>query len=105
MDESNESGLVGSEAGSIFYINFIENVNPIKLVSSNNMNQDPVNFLRFDYANPKVFLAASGPRSDSLKLCTGDNCDEVMNFTSSFDEYGYVVFVVGQPIFSNQKGA
>jgi hypothetical protein len=80
MDETNEQGLVGTEAGSIFYINFIESVNPIKLVSSNNMNQDPVNFLRFDYANPKVFVAACGPRTDSLILSTGDNCDEVRNF-------------------------
>ena len=38
MDDANEQGLIGTEAGSIFYINFVEDVNPIKLVSSNNMN-------------------------------------------------------------------
>lgn len=80
MDETNEQGLVGTEAGSIYYVNFIESITPIKLVSSNNMNQDPINFMRFDFANPKVFLASSGPRTDQLKLCTGQNCDQIMNF-------------------------
>jgi WD40 repeat protein len=80
MDDANEQGLVGTEAGSIFYLNFVESVNPIKLVSSNNMNQDAVNFLRFDFANPKVFFASCGPRTDQLKLCAGASCDQVVNF-------------------------
>lgn len=97
MDEAMDQGLVGTEAGSIFYVNFFENVNPIKLVSSNNMNQDPINFLKFDFANPKVFVTSCGPRTDQLKLCTGESCDQVMNFSSSFDEYGHVAFVIGHP--------
>ena len=64
MDETNETGLIGTEAGSIFYINFVEDVNPIKLVSSNNMNQDAINFIKFDFANPKIFLTSCGLRTD-----------------------------------------
>lgn len=64
MDEGMDQGLVGTEAGSIFYVNFTESVNPIKLVSSNNMNQDPINVLKFDFANPKLFISSCGPRTD-----------------------------------------
>ena len=38
MDELNEQGLIGTEAGSIYYVNFVDTIEPIKLVSSNNMN-------------------------------------------------------------------
>lgn len=37
MDDFNNEGLIGTEAGSIFYVNFAEKV-LIKLVSSNNRN-------------------------------------------------------------------
>ena len=104
MDDANEQGLVGTEAGSIFYLNFVESVNPIKLVSSNNMNQDAVNILKFDFANPKVFFASCGPRTDQLKLCAGASCDQVVDFQSSFDEYGHVVFVIGHPQFTKKGG-
>jgi hypothetical protein len=38
MDELNQQGLIGTEAGSIFFLHFIESVNPIRLVTSNNIN-------------------------------------------------------------------
>ena len=85
-------------------MNLVENINPIKLVSSNNTNQDQVSFLKFDFANPKVFFASCGPRTDEFKLCTGASCDQVMNFQSSYDEYGHVVFVMGYPQFSKRGG-
>jgi len=38
MDEKNIEGLVGTEAGSIYYINFGPEKMNIRLVSSNNPN-------------------------------------------------------------------
>lgn len=96
MDDVNEQGLIGTEAGNIYYINFLE-AGPIRLVSSNNMNQDAITYLKFDFANPRIFAASCGQRTEQLKLSTGENCDEVMNFRSNFEEYGYVVFVIGHP--------
>lgn len=104
MDELNEQGLIGTEAGCIHYINFLDNTAPIKLVSSNNMNQDAITYLKFDFANPRIYSASCGQRTEQLKLSTGENCDEVMNFQSSFEEYGYVVFVIGHPQFSRRGG-
>lgn len=63
MDELNEQGLVGTEAGNIYYINFLE-AGPIRLVSSNNMNQDAISYIKFDFANPKIFAAACGSRTE-----------------------------------------
>jgi len=103
MDELNKQGLIGTEAGCIHYVNFQEMVPPIKLVSSNNMNQDAIHHLKFDFANPRVFLAACGQRTEQLKLYTGENCDQVMNFEANFEEEGYVVFVIGHPQFSKLK--
>lgn len=37
MDEQNEQGMIGTESGNIYYINFNE-AGPIRLISSNNMN-------------------------------------------------------------------
>ena len=104
MDEGMDQGLVGTEAGSIFYVNFFENVNPIKLVSSNNINHDLINYLKFDFANPNKFLASYGPRTDQLKLCTLEYCNQVMIFYSSYDEYGHVVFVIGHPASREKVG-
>jgi hypothetical protein len=50
MDEHNNEGLVGTEAGSIHYINFAERV-VIRLVSSNNCYQGPANLNKFDPVN------------------------------------------------------
>ena len=102
MDELNKQGLIGTEAGCIHYVNFQEMVPPIKLVSSNNMNQDAICHLKFDFANPRVFLASCGQRTEQLKLYTGENCDQVMNFEANFEEEGYVVFVIGHPQFSKR---
>lgn len=97
LDELNEQGLIGTEAGCIHYINFLDDTPPIKLVSSNNMNQDAITCLKFDFANPRIFVASCGHRTEQLKLGIGENCDEVWNFPSNFEEYGHVVFVVGRP--------
>jgi hypothetical protein len=63
MDDLNEQGLIGTEAGNIYYINFLE-AGPIRLVSSNNMNQDAVTYLKFDFANPRIFAASCGQRTE-----------------------------------------
>ena len=63
MDEQNEQGLIGTEAGNIYYVNFQE-AGPIRLVSSNNMNQDAISYIKFDFANPKIFAAACGTRTE-----------------------------------------
>lgn len=63
MDDLNEQGLIGTEAGNIYYINFLE-AGPIRLVSSNNMNQDAITYLKFDFANPRIFAASCGQRTE-----------------------------------------
>jgi hypothetical protein len=79
MDEFNNEGLIGTEAGSIHYVNFAEPV-LIKLVSSNNRNHDAVTMCRYDPYNPAVYMASCGKKSDELKLFTANNCDQVMCF-------------------------
>ena len=101
MDELNEQGLIGTEAGIIHYVNFLDNIT-VKLVSSNNMNQDSINYAKFDFANPRIFATSCGKRTEELRLFTGENCDEVMNFESNYDNDGHVVFVIGHPTFSKR---
>ena len=62
MDDLNEQGLIGTEAGNIYYVNFLE-AGPIRLVSSNNMNQDAITYIKFDFANPRIFAASCGQRT------------------------------------------
>ena len=47
MDELNNEGLIGTEAGCIHYVNFNEKI-IIKLVSSNNNNNEAIRFCKFD---------------------------------------------------------
>lgn len=106
MDELNEQGLIGTEAGCIHYVHFLDNMS-IKLISSNNMHQEAINYCKFDFANPRIFAASCGKKTEHLKLYTGENCDEVMKFEASYEDDGYVVFVIGHPTFSkrgNQRG-
>lgn len=79
MDEFNTEGLIGTEAGSINYVNFSEPI-VIKLVASNNRNHDAVNFCKYDPYNSSIFMASCGKKSDELKLFTANNCDQVMVF-------------------------
>jgi|TARA_B110000285_G_scaffold166226_1_gene185724 hypothetical protein len=55
MDEANREGLVGTENGTIYYVNFDEadpSVYPIPIVSSNNINRDAISLLQIDPGNP-----------------------------------------------------
>jgi len=69
MDELNNEGLIGTEAGCIHYVNFSENI-IIKLVSSNNKNHDAIDFCKYDPYNQAIFMASCGKKSDELKLFT-----------------------------------
>jgi hypothetical protein len=59
MDDSNNEGLIGTEAGSIFYVNFNERI-VIKLVSSNNNNQSAIEFCKLDPQNPAITVTNCG---------------------------------------------
>lgn len=102
MDEMNNEGLIGTEAGGIFYVNFMECIT-IQLVSSNNKHQDAVNFVQYDPKHEKVFLTSCGEKSDELKVFTTENCDAVNTFHSSIDEDGYVVFVISTNVSSGSN--
>ena len=57
MDERNQEGLVGTENGTIYYVNFGDttgdsSVYPIPIVSSNNINRDAISLLQIDPGNP-----------------------------------------------------
>ena len=55
MDDLNHEGLVGTENGTIYYVNFIDNdpsVYPIPIVSSNNINRDAISLIKVDRGNP-----------------------------------------------------
>lgn len=93
MDDLNNEGLVGTENGSIYYVNFLEKIE-ILLVTSNNRNQEAINFCKIDPNNPNIFVSNCGKKSDELKLNTVQNCDQVMNFQSSLEDDGHVVFVI-----------
>jgi WD40 repeat protein len=93
MDEMNNEGMVGTESGCIFYVNFMEGIQ-IQLVQSNNKHQDAVNFVQYDPKHEKVFIASTGEKSDELKVYTTENCDAVNTFHGSIEDDGYVVFVI-----------
>lgn len=95
MDEQNMEGLIGTEAGCIHYVNFGQEKMIIKLVSSNNHNQDAVDFCRFDKFNQHIYFTNCGRRSDEFKVYTTHNSDQVHNFQANYDDDGYVVFVLG----------
>lgn len=57
MDDANDEGLVGTENGTIYYVNFADpsgdsSVYPIPIVSSNNINRDAISLLQIDPGNP-----------------------------------------------------
>lgn len=97
MDDMNMEGLIGTEEGSIHYVNFQENI-VIQLVQSNNKHQDAVNFVQYDPKHEKVFLSSCGEKSDELKVYTAENCDAVNTFKSNIEDDGYVVFVISTSI-------
>lgn len=80
MDAANNEGLCGTEEGAVYYFDFDnflngpERTDPIKIIQSNNQNQDPIRTLKFD-PTPTVFLTDTGPKSDVFKIFATDNCD------------------------------
>jgi hypothetical protein len=93
MDDLNNEGLVGTEAGCIHYVNFAEKI-IIRLVSSNNNNHDGIGYCKYDPQNQNLIVTGCGKKSDNLKIFTAQNCDQVMNFQANYDDDGYVVFVI-----------
>lgn len=67
MDDSNNEGLVGTENGTIYYVNFVDNVDPsvypIPIVSSNNINRDAISLLKIDPGNSQIFVSNCGQKS------------------------------------------
>jgi len=107
IDAENNEGLVGTEAGSIFYVQFKSPDSQqwviIKLVSSNNVNHDAITYCKFDPSNQNLLVTSCGKKCDELKLFTSQNCDQVMNFQSDFEADGYVVFVISNKDNANSK--
>ena len=83
MDDLNNEGLVGTENGTIYYVNFFDNVDPslypIPIVSSNNINRDAISLLKIDPGNPQIFVSNCGQKSAQFKINTIVNCDLVYN--------------------------
>ena len=69
MDDNNNEGLIGTEAGAIHYVDFNAQL-IIPLVSSNNFNQDNANFLKCDPTNNQIFFTNCGKKSDECKIYT-----------------------------------
>ena len=74
MDELNNEGLVGTTTGTIYYVNISEKV-IIKLVSKASCMQDEVSLVRFNQANPALFLTSSGANSNVVKLWATSSVD------------------------------
>jgi len=83
MDDLNNEGLIGTENGTIYYVNFFDTVDPsmypIPIVSSNNINRDRISLLKIDPGNPQIFVSNCGQRSGQFKINTITNCDLVYN--------------------------
>ena len=98
MDDLNNEGLVGTENGTIYYVNFFDNVDPsvypIPIVSSNNINRDSINLLKIDPGNPQIFVSNCGQKSAQFKINTIVNCDLVYNNQNNLEDDGYVVFII-----------
>ena len=108
MDEFNREGLVGTEAGQIFYINFADrmDVEPFPIVSSVNQNQDAVKVLKYETQNAQsCFVSGCGQRSGELKLFSSETCDKVRGFHSDHAEEGHVVFFTDLPTTRTKIGA
>jgi len=56
MDDQNNEGLIGTENGTIYYVNFGDradlSIYPIPIVSSNNINRDRISLVKIDPGNP-----------------------------------------------------
>jgi hypothetical protein len=97
FDSTNKEGLVGTEQGCIFYVNFETHGRDcavIRLVTSNNMYKEAISMVKYDEHNPELFFTNTSSRSGDLKLFASNHCDQVMNFPSDKEEDGHVVFVL-----------
>jgi len=98
MDDLNNEGLVGTENGTIYYVNFFDNVDPsvypIPIVSSNNINRDAISLLKIDPGNSQIFVSNCGQKSAQFKINTIVNCDLVYNNQNNLEDDGYVVFII-----------
>jgi hypothetical protein len=108
MDERNREGLVGTENGTIYYVNFddddaFNSVYPIPIVSSNNINRDAISLLQIDPGNPEIFVSNCGQKSGQFKINAIANCDLVYNNQNNLEEDGYVVFVISAKQNSSSK--
>jgi len=83
MDDMNNEGLVGTENGTIYYINFADRIDPsiypIPIVASNNINRDRISLVKIDPGNPQIFVSNCGQKSAQFKINTVGNCDLVYN--------------------------
>lgn len=98
FDQEGKEGLVGTVAGCIHYVNLIitqgEAQPAIRLVASNNNNNDAITYCKYDPHNPALIATACGKKSAAFKLYTSQNCDQVHTYEGNYEEEGRVVFVV-----------
>lgn len=118
FDAENREGLVGTEQGNIYYVVFPQkdgfndkfgyakeenNIEIIRLVTSNNMFKDPITFVKYDEWNSNLVLANSSPKTPDLKIYSNQHCDQVVNMLGITNEDelerdGHVVFVISQKL-------
>lgn len=63
---------------------------------------DEVATCKFDPGNSNLIISSSGQNSEQFKIYSTQNLDMVKNFTSDFEEFGHVVFVIS-PKTQNKK--
>lgn len=111
MDDLNYEGLVGTENGTIYYVNFQDSNNvdasmyPIPIVSSNNINRDRISLLKIDPGISQTFVSNCGTRSAQFKINTITNCDLVYNNQNNLEDDGHVVFVISNGKADSSKSA
>lgn len=98
MTDNNEEGMVGTTKGMIFYVCLKDGKDnkqtktQIKLVGKVAPALEDVDIVRFDPANPKVFMASCGASKSEIKLLSSMTMDTVYTF-KSFQTLGPVRFI------------
>ena len=78
MDDQNNEGIIGCADGSIRYIQFNDDQNQeVKLVSKVSPYLEQIDILRYDHANPQVFLTGCGRNNGDMKLLTSGMLDHI----------------------------
>jgi hypothetical protein len=101
FDAENKEGLIGTESGQVFYVNFEEGI-CIRLIASTNAEKQAITYCKFDSHNTNLIISGCGKRSEEFKIYSTQNLDMVRNFKSNFELYGHVVFVIA-PKQTNRK--